>query len=124
MKMKRIHLPINELAEGELQEKIDYELKRLFDNIHDEKTEAKDPRSLTISFKFTPDAERKQVIMETKLTTKLANVRGVVTSVMTGRSERTGRIQAREMKTHLPGQMYFNENDEVMADADESEHLN
>lgn len=46
--MKNIDLPLSDLANGAIQEKLDYELKKVFDNIHDSNTKTTDIRTVTI----------------------------------------------------------------------------
>lgn len=112
-------MPIEELAEGELQDRIDYELKQIFKNIHDENVDATTARTLTLKLKFTPRGDRKKVEVESNISTKLANVTGVQTTVATGRNENTGAIEAREIKSGVPGQTYFDDSYEVRTDVGE-----
>lgn len=107
MTKKNIDLPLSELAHGAIQEKLDYELKKIFDNIHDPNTKAKDKRTLTIKLEFAPDENRQTVTVNSTFTTKLANVEGVSTTVLTGRDLKTGKIEAKELKSSMPGQTYF-----------------
>lgn len=116
---KNINLPIQELAEGQLQKRLDYGLKKIFENIHDEKTDATAARTLTLKIKFTPDKNRENVAVESSVNTNLANVIGIATHVVTGRSEHTGQIQALELKSDIPGQTYFDDFGNVMNDVGE-----
>src|SRR5690625_768609 len=101
---KNIHLPLSELAHGAIQEKLDYELKKVFDNIHDPNTKAKEKRTITIKLEFAPDEIRQIVTVTSDFTTKLASVEGVTTTVLTGRDLTTGKIEAKELKSSIPGQ--------------------
>jgi hypothetical protein len=109
MPVKSIHLPLSDLANGAIQEKLDYELKKVFDNIHDKNTKAQDKRSITIKLEFKPDDKRQTISVTSEFTTKLANVEGVSTTVLTGRDLTSGKIEARELKSHIPGQTYFDD---------------
>src|SRR5690606_14291090 len=109
MVQKRIDLPLSHLANGAIQEKLDYELKKVFDNIHDKNTKAQDKRNITIKLEFKPDENRQTVSVTSEFTTKLANVEGVSTTVLTGRDLHTGNIEARELKSSSPGQTYFDD---------------
>src|SRR5690625_6548944 len=93
MKDKRIDLPLSDLANGAIQEKLDYELNKVFDNIHDLNTKAQDKRGVTIKLEFKPDENRQTVSVDSSFTTKLANVEGVSTIVRS--EEHTSELQSR-----------------------------
>lgn len=119
MKQKPIDLPFSELANGAIQEKLDYELKKVFENIHDLNTKATDKRTVTIKLEFKPDENRQSITVTSEFTTKLANVEGVSTTVLTGRDFKTGRIEAKELKSTLPGQTFFDNNAQIRTDVGE-----
>ena len=119
MSDKRIDLPLSELAQGAIQEKLDYELNKIFDNIHDPNTEPTDKRTVTIKLDFKPDDNRQTVTVDSNFTTKLANVKGVATTVLTGKDLTTGHVQAKELKSNMPGQTYFDDNAEQRTDVGE-----
>lgn len=109
MVQKSINLPLSNLADGAIQEKLDYELKKVFDNIHDKNTKAQDKRTVTIKLEFKPDENRQTVAVTSDFTTKLANVEGVSTTVLTGKDLDTGSVEAKELKSKIPGQLYFDD---------------
>lgn len=119
MSDKRIDLPLSDLAQGAIQEKLDYELNKVFDNIHDPNTEPTDKRTVTIKLDFKPDDNRQTVTVDSNFTTKLANVKGVATTVLTGKDLNTGHVQAKELKSNMPGQTYFDDNAEQKTDVGE-----
>jgi hypothetical protein len=104
---KNIDLPLSGLADGAVQEKLDYELQKIFNNIHDPNTPAKAKRSVTIKLEFEPDENRQTIKVASDFKTKLADVDGVSTTVLTGKDMHTGKIEARELKSNMPGQTYF-----------------
>ncbi|WP_368652396.1 replication terminator protein [Ornithinibacillus sp. 4-3] len=116
---KHIDLPISELADGAVQEKLNYELQKVFDNIHDPNTKAKDKRSVTIKLEFQPDEKRQTINVESTFTTKLANVQGVATTVLTGKDLSTGKVEARELKSSIPGQTFFDQDSQIKTDIGE-----
>lgn len=118
-KNRLIDLPLSQLANGAIQEKLDYELKKVFDNIHDTNTKAKDKRTITIKLEFQPDENRQTIAVTSDFTTKLANVEGVSMTVLTGRDLRTGTIEARELKSRIPGQTYFDDDAVTRTDVGE-----
>lgn len=110
MPKKSIDLPLSALANGAIQEKLDYELEKLFNNIHDPNTKAEDKRSITIKIEFSPDENRQTIKVTSNISLKLANVKDVSTTVLTGKDIANGKIEARELKSGTPGQTYFDDN--------------
>ncbi|WP_423252882.1 replication terminator protein [Melissococcus plutonius] len=108
---RAIELPLSELANGAIQEKLDRELKKVFDNIHDPNTDAEAKRGLTIKLEFKPDENRQVVSLKSDITLKLTPTEGVVTTVLTGRDVNTGQVEARELKSEIPGQTYIDPED-------------
>lgn len=111
MTNKRIDLQLSDLANGAVQEKLDIEFKKIFDNIHDLNTNASDKRAVTIKLEFKPDDNRQTVSVTSDFTTKLANVIGVSTTILTGRDIQTGFIEAKELKSRAVGQTYIDPDD-------------
>ena len=107
MAHNNIDLPFAGLANGAVQEKLNGELQKIFDNIHDNNTKATDKRSVTIKLEFIPDDEREIIKLESNFTTKLANVEGVGTTILTGRDIANGYIEAKELKSRVKGQTYI-----------------
>jgi|GEM_PF-383061 len=105
--MKNIDLNLTQLAHGAIQERLDGELEKIFENIHDLNTGAKAKRTLTIKLEFTPDDSRKVVSLSGDFTIKLAPVEGVATTVLTGKDIHSGIIEAKELKSGRPGQGYM-----------------
>ncbi len=110
MKQKSIDLPLSLLANGAIQEKLDCELRKVFDNIHDPNTEAKDKRTVTIKLEFTSDENRQTVKLNSNISVKLANIKDVAVTVLTGKDLANGKIEAKELKSSAPGQTYFDDN--------------
>lgn len=108
---KQIQLPISQMANGAIQEKLDGEFKKVFDNIHDKNTRAEDKRTVTIKLEFVPDENRQTVKVIGNISVKLANVRDVSTTVLTGKDLVSGKIEAKELKSNIPGQTYFDTDD-------------
>lgn len=119
MSHKNIDLPLSRLANGAIQEKLDYELNKVFNNIHDSNTKATDKRTVTIKLDFTPNETRQTVEVDSSFTTKLANVTGVSTTILTGKDIDSGNVEARELKSSMPGQTYFDDNAEQKTDVGE-----
>lgn len=109
MVQKNIDLPLSSLANGAIQEKLDGELKKVFDNIHDPNTKAEDKRTVTIKLEFAPDENRQTVKVNSNISVKLANVRDVSMTVLTDKDLANGHVVAKELKSNVPGQTYFDD---------------
>lgn len=116
MDKKLIGLDLTHIADGGLQEKLDKELEKVFDNILDLNTEAKAKRKVTITLTMSANEERSVVdtIMEVK--SKLAPQNGVATTILVGRDYDTGMVHANELKSSVPGQMYFDDDAQLRTD--------
>lgn len=104
---KEIELNLSEMANGAIQEKLEVELEKLFENIHDPNTKPKDKRSITIKLEFTPDDNRQVTNLNSSFATKLAPIRDFDTTILTGKDFSTGKVAARELKSEIPGQTYI-----------------
>jgi hypothetical protein len=113
---KKIDLPLSFLANGAIQEKLDCELEKIFENIHDPNTKAEDKRAITIKLEFVPDENRQTVKVNSNISIKLANVKDVSMTVLTGKDLTNGNIEAKELKSNIPGQTYFD--DDLMPKTD------
>ncbi|MFS0820785.1 replication terminator protein [Bacillus sp. 1P02SD] len=111
MAPKTIDLPLSALANGAIQEKLDGELKKVFENIHDPNTKAEDKRTVTIKLEFVPDENRQTVKVNSNISIKLANVKDVSMTVLTGKNLTNGKIEAKELKSSVPGQTYLDPDD-------------
>ena len=72
---------LSHLAEGVLQEKMDKELEKVFDNILDLNTEAKKKRTVTITLTMSANEERTVVDTTMDIKSKLAPQAGVATTI-------------------------------------------
>ncbi|GAA5395203.1 hypothetical protein SuUB92_14930 [Streptococcus uberis] len=111
---KTIKLDLSAIGEGGLQEKVDKELEKVFDNILDPNTDTKAARKLTITLTMKPDDTRQTVATGMEVKSTLAPQTGVATTVLVGQKD--GKVYANELKSSIPGQMYFDEKGEVRTD--------
>jgi hypothetical protein len=109
MSRKNINLQLSDMANGAIQEKLDYELNKVFNNIHDPNTNAKDKRTVTIKLEFVPDENRQTVKLNSNISVKLANITDTSVTVLTDKDLANGKIEARELKSNSPGQTYFDD---------------
>ncbi|EKZ1452106.1 replication terminator protein [Listeria monocytogenes] len=109
---EKIDIRVSELNNGGVQEKLDKEFGRVFQNIHDLNTSATDKRTVTVKLEFKPDEKRQVVALTTSFSTKLADTEPVSSTVLTGKDITTGRVEAQELKSNAPGQTYMDFEDE------------
>lgn len=119
MAIKSIDLPLSGLANGAVQEKLDMELNKIFENIHDPNTNATDKRAITIKLELVPDENRQTIKVNSNISIKLANIKDVSTTILTGKNIASGRIEARELKSSVPGQTYFDDDLNLRSDVGE-----
>lgn len=117
--MADIEIILSKLSEGAVQQKLDGELEKVFNNIHDLNTEAKKKRAITITLEFMPDEKRQVVNLTTKFSTKLAPVEELDTTILTDKDLTTGLIAAKELKSNAPGQTYIDMDGTVKSDVGE-----
>lgn len=104
---KTIKLDLSAIGEGGLQEKVDKELEKVFDNILDPNTDIKTKRKLTITLTMVPDETREVISTSMEVKSSLAPQTGVATTVLVGQKD--GKVYANELKSKIPGQTYFDE---------------
>ncbi len=97
---------ILDMGRGAFKERVDYEMKRVIDNIMDTNTRADKKRTLTVTLTFTPDADRKQVDVDVVAKSKLEPTNAVKTALyITG--DKNGELTALEMVPQIPGQQFM-----------------
>lgn len=108
----QINLPIESLANGAVQEKLNVELEKVFKNIADVNTKSNAKRSVTVKLDFYPNDERDKVDLTVQLKTTLAPVTDVNTLVLT--EEMDGKVYANELKSGAKGQTYIDPDDATL----------
>ncbi len=97
---------IFDLADGAVHERANLELERVMENIRDLNTSYKKPRTLTVTFTFTADEDREMVRVSHAVTSKLAPLKPMNTTIMLGYDG--GKLTAVEQTKAIPGQLDFN----------------
>ncbi|HEM9585169.1 TPA: hypothetical protein U3L45_001298 [Streptococcus agalactiae] len=119
---KTIKLDLSAIGEGGLQEKVDKELEKVFDNILDPNTDIKTKRKLTITLTMVPDETREVISTSMEVKSSLAPQTGVATTVLVGQKD--GKVYANELKSRIPGQTYFDDEAVLRTDIGEPiDHL-
>ena len=94
---------ILQMARGAIQERADYEMARVLDNILDPNTEARAKRKLQLTIDFRPDDDRQVIAVSVTAKSTLCPTNPVSTSLyITG--DEHGEATAVEMVPNIPGQ--------------------
>lgn len=112
----KINLPVDQLVGGGFQEKLQSEIEKVFENIHDPNTKATDKRMVTAKFTLSPDEDREFVQLDMDFTTKLAPVEGLSTRVLTEKDLASNTIGAYEFMSNQRGQTFIDDDGELKAD--------
>lgn len=92
------------MAAGAIEEKVDYEVSRVIDNIIDPNTDPKAKRKITVTLVFQPDAERRHIALQAEAKSALAPTAAVATAMMIT-SDGNGEMIVAEMVPQIPGQL-------------------
>lgn len=114
--MKNIDINILQLAQGAVQEKLDREFEKVFENIQDPNVKATAKRTITLKIDLVPDDVRQVVKTNVTATSKLAPTDPVTTTILTGKNLTTNKIEARELQSGVPGQTYIDEKGDLRTD--------
>lgn len=93
-----------QMAKGAIQERVDYEVSRVVDNILDMNTEAKVKRKVVLTIVMTPDDDRQVVKIEASAKSTLAPVVPVGTSLVIT-ADGNGEMILAEIIPQVPGQI-------------------
>lgn len=94
---------ILQMARGAIQERADYEMARVLDNILDPNTEARAKRKLQLNIEFRPDDDRQVIAVSVTVKSALCPTNPVSTSLyITG--DEHGEATTVEMVPNIPGQ--------------------
>jgi hypothetical protein len=95
---------IMRMARGAFEERVDYEMDKVIQNILDPNTKATAKRKITLTIELTPDDERRQIQVSVTAKSTLAATNPVATSLyVTG--DGNGELVVAEMVPQVPGQM-------------------
>lgn len=98
-----------EVAGGALQEKLNRELQKVFNNMMDPNTPWKNKRQITIKMTLEQNEDRDDCKAEIQVETKLAPVKSIETRFSLGRNLDNGEVYAAEYGPGLKGQMSMDE---------------
>lgn len=95
---------IMQMAKGAFQERVDYEMTRVIDNILDPNTKATAKRRITLTIELTPDDERENIAVAVQAKSTLASTNPVTTALFIARGRNGERIIG-EKVSQIPGQI-------------------
>lgn len=93
-----------QMAKGAIQERVDYEVSRVVDNILDMNTEAKVKRKVVLTIVMVPDEDRQVVKIEASAKSTLAPVTPIGTSLVIT-ADGNGEMMLAEIIPQVPGQI-------------------
>lgn len=112
----QINITIEDLIGGGVQEKINQELEKIFENIHDPNVKADIVRKFTLVITMKPDDNRELIDVDVDFSSKLAPIEGLKTRFITDRDLKSNTIVAQEFKSNQRGQTYVDDNGELRTD--------
>ena len=91
---------IMSMARGAFEERVDYEMDKVIQNILDPNTKATAKRKITLTIELTPDDERRTIGVSVTAKSTLAATNPVYVT-----SDGNGELVVAEMVPQVPGQM-------------------
>jgi len=92
------------MSMGAIEERVNYEMGSILDNILDINTDAKKKRKMTITLEFVPDAERRTIQVNAGVKSSLVPTDPVLTSLYVASNPASGEMEVYEMVPQIPGQ--------------------
>ena len=99
-----IRSSILQMAKGAIQERVDYEVSRVVDNILDMNTEPTVKRKVVLTIEMKPDENRQVITMNASAKSTLAPTTPIGTSLVIT-SDGNGEMVVAEIVPQVPGQM-------------------
>ena len=93
-----------QMAKGAIQERVDYEVTRVVDNLLDMNTEAKAKRKVVLTITMTTDVDRRVVKVEASAKSTLAPATPIDTSLVIT-ADGNGEMMLAEIIPQVPGQI-------------------
>lgn len=93
-----------QMAKGAIQERVDYEVSKVIDNILDVNTDPTAKRKVTLTVELKPDEERQVVKITAHAKSTLAPTVPIGTSLVIT-ADKNGEMMLAEIAPQVPGQM-------------------
>lgn len=95
---------LDELMDGALTERFNYEMERVLQNVFDPNTDPKSKRGITITISIAPNERRDAADFKIDVKSRLASPMPVAQTVLIAQSD-DGSVTATEITGQVPGQM-------------------
>lgn len=115
--MKNI-VDLNSFANGALAEKVNIELQKVLENIADPNTDPKKARSVTVNIVLKSNENRSLATVTVETKCKISPAKAIETELLIDMGT-NGKITGAELKSGAPGQMYIDNNAEILTDRGE-----
>lgn len=102
--MEDLRSSILQMAKGAIQERVDYEVSRVIDNILDINTKATDKRKVVLTIEMKPDEARQVITLSASAKSTLAATTPIASSLVVT-SDGEGKPMVAEIVPQVPGQM-------------------
>lgn len=112
----KTEIDLTNFASGALQDRVNNDLQKIMENIHDPNTDATKSRKLNISITLTPDKNREVIATDINTKITLASAVSVSTTMLVGKDSTTGKVVGRELASGAKGQTYFDTNGVIRND--------
>ena len=99
------HINLETFANGAFTAQVNRAIEEVTQNIQDPNTEPGASRKITVTIGFKPNQERNFVATGVQTRTTLAPALGAVTALSMGKDIQTGKVEAVEIGSQIPGQM-------------------
>ena len=103
---------ILQMVNGAIRERVDYEVKKVIDNILDVNTEAKAKRKIKLTIELKPDDSRQVISLAASAKSELAPVTPVGTSMVIT-ADGNGEMMIAEVVPQVPGQLNMEGGEQV-----------
>lgn len=101
---KKNYDSILRMAQGAIEERLDYEMKRVMENILDPNAKAGQKRKIVLTIELKPDEDRQHIHVSATAKSALAPTNPVYTSLyVTG--DKNGELTVVEAIPQIPGQL-------------------
>lgn len=113
--MSHFIVDLNKFADGGLAERLNYELKKILENIADPNTDHKKKRKIQVNITLTSNEKRElaDVIVDVKATPA---PRKSIESTLIMDRDVSGYVTGAELKSGIQGQSYYDPEDEELKD--------
>lgn len=102
--MEDFRSSILQMAKGAIQERVDYEVTRVIDNILDINTKPTEKRKVVLTIEMKPDEARQVITMTASAKSTLAAATPIASSLVVS-SDENGKPMVAEIVPQVPGQM-------------------